>query len=183
MGASLNKPPKSFIDFANKNSGKVRRKGGDLQFICRNGHKWIAPDSIPQKGGWCRFCSGSKGEQKIMKYLDSKKIPYVYDSLVPGFGAFRPDFVFEYKKRNYVVEFDGIQHFKHTPYFHRTVAEFERGQQRDKEKQNLALELGYIVIRIDYSEEKNIDSHLKKAMKLKKTTYYVSRPDLYRYLH
>ena len=57
------------------------------------------------------------------------------------------------KQLNLGFEYDGIQHFKHVPRFHKTKREFLQAQERDRRKTQLCVEKGIALIRIRYDEE------------------------------
>lgn len=64
------------------------------------------------------------------------------------------------------------------PYFKRTL---EDSQQRDIQKTKVAIQENYLMIRIDYTQIKNIQYHIEKAIQENNTIYY-STPELYQYI-
>ena len=56
------------------------------------------------------------------------------------------------KELNIGFEYDGIQHFRYTPQWHRTKAEFERSKERDIRKNELCSLQNITLIRIKYNE-------------------------------
>ena len=59
-------------------------------------------------------------------------------------------------------EYDGIQHFRYTPQWHRTKAEFERAKDRDLRKNELCILNNISLIRIKYNEELSEELLLSK---------------------
>lgn len=57
------------------------------------------------------------------------------------------------KKLNLGFEYDGIQHFRFTPIWHKTKADFIRAQEYDKRKNELCILRNITLIRIRYNED------------------------------
>lgn len=57
------------------------------------------------------------------------------------------------KELNLGWEYDGIQHFRFTPQWHKTKLEFIKAQKRDERKNQLCLQQGITLIRIKYDED------------------------------
>jgi very-short-patch-repair endonuclease len=83
-----------------------------------------------------------------------------------------------------VVEYDGEPHFTNTPYFHKTKESFDEYQAIDALKQSVAIELGYVVIRLHYSVDNVhlVRGHIEKALTKKRAYVYYSHPEHYRHL-
>lgn len=86
------------------------------------------------------------------------------------------------KELNLGFEYDGIQHFKYTPQWHKTQADFRRAQDRDNRKNELCLLNNITLIRIKYNEQLTkdllwskitnaieLDSSSKKILTVKKS--------------
>lgn len=145
--------------------------------ICRCEWRTTINDHINGKHG-CPQCRSSRGEKECSRYLDFFKIKYYPQFRI---SSYRYDFMFVHNEINYVLEFDGIQHFEYTPYFHNSRETFEKCQMVDITKTIIALDQGFKVLRIDYNNIYNIEEHLR--MGLDSTTYlYVSDENLYRYI-
>ena len=54
---------------------------------------------------------------------------------------------------NLVIEYDGEQHYKFVPYFHKTIEQFQNCVERDKLKESLIREHGIKIERILYYED------------------------------
>ncbi len=94
---------------------------------------------------------------------------------------YRFDYHFIYEGREYLLEFDGQQHFEFTSWFHRTQRSFYNKQQRDFLKSAVALMSGYHLIRIAYNDLINVEDLLQHAL-LGERRLYLSNDDMYTYL-
>lgn len=133
---------------------------------------------VPQKP------NSSKGENKIAEVLTSLKIKFQREYVISTFPHRRYDFYFVVGKYKYLLEYDGEQHFKHINFFHKTIDEFLKYQQIDREKTFNAIKNKYKVIRIDYTQNNDIELlkyHIKSALR-KKYNLYLSNKRMYDYL-
>lgn len=148
--------------------------------ICSN--KW-APricDHITGKTG-CPKCIKSRGEIACAKILDSYNINYICEFVLNNLPRKRFDFKFEYGQRKYLLEFDGMQHFKFSPRFHANNDDFEMKRQIDILKTKEGIESDYCIIRIDYTQIHNIDRHIKIALNNPEILYFSDRI-MYKYI-
>lgn len=87
-----------------------------LKVKCPNGHEYKVAKNNFQQGQRCPICNISKGEQRIMDYLNKNDIGYIYnepyfkDLFGLGKGLLRPDFIIE--DRKVWIEFDGKFHYE-----------------------------------------------------------------------
>lgn len=109
---------------------------------------------------YCPKCSkkASKGERKIMNFLDLKNIQFEKEKIFPWSDNKRYDFFLP--KYNLLIEYNGIQHYKETNYF----LSLEQQQQIDKFKKEKAIQQGYNFLVIPYTEYKNIDDLLVQRL-------------------
>ena len=99
----------------------------------------------------------SKGEQKICDILNAKKIKYereyTFQDLKGLKGApLRFDFAI-FNSRGQVqclIDYDGSQHFRYTPHFHKNLMGFKKGQEYDRRKNRYCLMHNIPFIRIPY---------------------------------
>src|SRR5579875_3320990 len=134
--------------------------------------------SVPQTS------TASKGENKIAEVLISLKIKFQREYVITELPHRRYDFYFTVGKYKYLLEYDGEQHFKHVNFFHKTIDEFLKYQQIDREKTFTAIKNKYKVIRIDYTQINDIELlkyHIKSALR-KKYKLYLSNKRMYDYL-
>ena len=72
----------------------------------------------------------------------------------------------------------GRQHFEYIDYFHKVEDDFKYRQAVDRVKTMYAINNGFNVIRIDYTQKNNVQYHLNLALE-KKDLLYVSTFSLY----
>lgn len=132
---------------------------------------------IHSKSG-CPKCRFSKGEIKCSEILDSFNISYLCQYTLSSLPRKRYDFMFIFNNKNYILEYDGKQHFIEAPCFRKSLKET---QERDIVKTKVALQENYTMIRIDYTQINNIQYHICKAIQENNSIYY-SIPELYSYI-
>lgn len=105
----------------------------------------------------------SKGEQKIFSILARAGLKFSQEVSFSGLNGshgvpLRFDFaVYDSRGRiAYLLEFDGIQHFQFTPYFHKSKIDFRRQLEWDSKKNKFCLAKGIPLIRIPYWDIDNI---------------------------
>src|SRR5205807_7985385 len=136
-------------------------------------------------GYGCGSCSnGPIGESKIVDILDIHAFTYIrnyrpdnfpgrafYDFYIMGFPI-------DNDEHEVLVEFDGPQHYKYTPYLHETEEVFLKSQKRDIIKTLWAIANGYRVIRIAYTKLHKLEDVLLDAL-ASEDKLYLSDPELY----
>ncbi len=140
-----------------------------LEIICKDhGSFWQIPAAHLQGQG-CPHCANdrraafaeSKGEQAIAQWLDAQHIQYEKQKMFVGCVDLLPlRFDFFVPSLNLVIEFDGLQHFEFVKKFHGTEDGFERCKRRDAIKNEYAKDHNIHMLRIKYSEEKQIEKIL-----------------------
>ena len=122
-------------------------------------------------GKGCPHCCLSKGELAIRKYLDSRRLHYVYqktfsDCINPRTG-YKLRFDFFIPRNNLLLEYDGEQHF--CPgyiggnYF-MTPSDTKSLQERDKIKTDYVSKNKMKLVRITYKDFSNISSILSEVL-------------------
>ena len=137
--------------------------------------------SIFNHNSGCPVCCSSKGEKAVKKYLEDHNITYEREVTLESLPRKRYDFRFVHKEIEYLLEFDGLQHFEEIKHFHREEDSFEEGQQVDLRKTRHALRNGYRLIRIDYTQVDNVPRHIRRALRSEEALY-LSSPELYSFL-
>lgn len=101
----------------------------------------------------------SKGEQKIASLLTSARVRYKQEVSFKGLTGdkgvpLRFDFAIfnSCNQLTALIEFDGQQHFKFTPHFHKSNIDFHRQQQWDIKKNKFCLSNHIPLIRVPYWE-------------------------------
>lgn len=107
--------------------------------------------------------SNSKGEIKISKILSDHNVDFRrefgFQDLTGVKGApLRFDFaIFKDGKLTALIDFDGIQHFQYTPFFHKTTIAFKRSLEWDRKKNKYCLLRKIPLIRIPYWDLEKLD--------------------------
>lgn len=120
-------------------------------------------------GAGCPVCRTSKGELSIKNYLDSKNIFYKHqyrmhiDEKLFSRNNLKVDFYLPI--HNIIIEFNGIQHYKYEPFFHRDGDAFGRQVDRDKRLKEYCKRNKIKLIVIKYDEIDKIESILNKKIK------------------
>lgn len=90
------------------------------------------------QGQGCPICRCSKGETLIYNWLKENNIPFkrefeiMVSKIARNTNKLRVDFFVKYRKKQYFIEYDGEQHFKYIPFFHKGgKIDFEKQQRRD----------------------------------------------------
>lgn len=125
------------------------------------------------KGQGCPLCANekrliffqSKGEKLIEEFFINNDIIYEPQKMFDGcerVGKLRYDFYLP--TLNILVEFDGEQHFKFIPKFHKDMKIFKIAQERDAIKNNYAVDNNIQLIRIKYNQQSNISTILSDIL-------------------
>ena len=133
------------------------------------GNEWKTKPDWFLMGNRCPKCNthaNSKGVQKIKRFLDKNKIKYITEYKIEECKRIRPlpfDFaIFEKEKLKYLIEYDGIQHFKPKSFGSEKnkYKNFKLIKESEKIKNKFCVENNIKLIRIPYFEFKNIDKIL-----------------------
>lgn len=108
-----------------------------------------------------------KHEIRLTKILESYYgSPKVVTSFHPKWALTDKDVLFEYdiyiKSLNLLIEYNGIQHYKYTPFFHHERKKFLVQKDHDKKKKQLAKENKYKLMIFRYDEPVFADYVLTK---------------------
>ena len=132
----------------------------------------------------CKTCNDSYMEAETRLIFKTYNINHIRNFQIKDLLNKLYDFQFGFMDKNVLLELDGKQHFKYIKLFCPTLEEYINRQNADRIKHLCASTFGYLVIRIDYTNEKNILFHLIKALEAFRSgaQVYFSRPELYKYL-
>jgi very-short-patch-repair endonuclease len=171
-------------DIAIKNGGRLLsnqyiNSQTHLEWICGFGHNWFAiPNSIV-RGSWCPTCNVSRGERTISDWLIANNIQFIPQY---SFTGSRYSYDFYIPSTGWLIEFDGLQHFKEVPFFHNKIP-FQRRQDIDREKTQMAYSKGLSLLHIHYYDIMKI-ADLLPVITVKTPPHVVcSRTDGYEYLN
>lgn len=131
-----------------------------VEIICKEHDSFFQSPKSHLKGEGCPKCNISKGERRIMTYLDRLKIDYNYnysfddcrDKLTLPFDFYLPEY-------NLCIEYDGEQHFRAIDWFGGNE-NFEKQKKRDYIKDIYCLDNKISLIRISYLEYNKINDIL-----------------------
>lgn len=139
-------------------------------FICEKcGHEWKSIiNNIARLDQWCPKCSMSKGEKRILEYLEKNKIYNIQEKTFDGLNSknnaplrydfYLPDF-------NMIIEYDGLQHDKWIKSW-MSKKEFDTLQYHDKLKNDYADKNNIRLLRIKEKDFDNIENILEKELNL-----------------
>lgn len=147
-------------------STEYKNNKGKLLIKCPNGHIWETKYNSFQQGHRCPICNISKGEQRIINYLNNENIEYVFqkefeDLLGVGNGLLSYDFYLP--QYNLLIEYQGQFHDGSTDY--QTEEQFEKQQEHDKRKREYAEKNNIKLLEIWYWDFDNIEKILNKRIK------------------
>lgn len=101
----------------------------------------------------CPICRSSHGEKLLKHILEQMGVEFCRQYIIPRLPRKMFDFWFTYQDKEYLIEYDGLQHFQRSPFFHKQESDFEQLQLNDINKASIAIDSGYHLIRIPYTYE------------------------------
>lgn len=131
-----------------------------LSIKCPNNHEYKVRFNDFQNNKRCPICNVSKGEQRIINWLEENNIKYIYDEpyfndlLSPLGNPLRPDFIIE--DRKIWIEYDGEFHYKNKM----NEDCYKILLIHDEIKNKYAKENNWKLIRIPYWDFENIEKIL-----------------------
>ncbi|MBK0009905.1 zinc-ribbon domain-containing protein [Bacillus sp. S35] len=137
------KNKKTPCDYLNYSAKKVWWK-------CAQGHEWEARIRWRTgRGNGCPKCKSSKGEKIIENFLKELGIEYVHQySVKMGDSSWPRFFDFYIPSLKLFIEIHGLQHFKETKIYSKSLIE---RQEIDRQKQEYAEQHGHYMM-VDYRE-------------------------------
>ena len=154
------------IDLTNQRFGSVvalyptsKRSGSHIVWHCKcDCGKEFDTDGHSLRKGLTESCGCrkfSKGEQKIANLLEVNNIPFeqekIFDTCIFTDSDRKARFDF-YVNNQYLIEFDGPQHYNAAMGWNKTEEEFQKIQAHDKYKNNWCKANNIPLIRIPYSK-------------------------------
>lgn len=126
-----------------------------VEIICPTHGSFFQKPSAHLSGSGCKFCSESKGEKIIERYLKENNIVYERQKKFEGcFNKNLLSFDFWLPVLNILIEFDGSQHFKPSWSFGKHKLEYT--QICDNIKNDFCASINTKLVRISYLEINNI---------------------------
>jgi hypothetical protein len=122
-------------------------------------------------GAGCPVCLEPRGESKIRNILKSMNIDFskehVFDDCVNTNNGEKRckklQFDFYFPSKNIAIEYDGIHHFKPVKRFG-GIERFNTQKNNDKIKDEYCEKMGIKLVRIPYTEFKNLEEILKTLL-------------------
>lgn len=159
-----------------------------LDVLCPKKHKCRVTYAHFRIGSRCfTCCPNSKGEERIKEYLVSKQLDFIPEKKFPDCKNIRELLFDFYINNKFIIEYDGRQHFYSSDLFG-GEKEFLLTQKRDKIKTDYCRNNNIPLLRICFTDYKNIDTILDDFIKHVNTLkpnegyIYFSRPKMYEYL-
>lgn len=137
-----------------------------LKIQCNEGHIFFMSFAKLVSGRRCPYCNKSKGEEKIITYLEKYNITYERQKTYPslkGEGGCNLSYDFYLLEYNCCIEYQGEQHYKPIDYFG-GKEKFEIQLIHDIKKKDYCTRNNIRLITIPYWEFDNIDKILNKQI-------------------
>ncbi|MDU9693452.1 hypothetical protein O0Q50_19955 [Priestia aryabhattai] len=130
---------------------------------CKNSFE-AAPNHI-RKGSGCPHCHISKGEERIRRFLEANGVMFIRewkDHNCVHYKTLPMDFYLP--KYNIVIEFQGVQHKKFTPRFHKTINDLVNQQKRDQLKRTYCKRNKIKLVEVWFNEMEKIEAILENEL-------------------
>lgn len=129
-------------------------------------HEWMVTPTNLLQGQGCPKCNHPKGEVQIENFLIKNNINYIpqhtFDDLL-GVNLGQLSYDFYLPKYNYLIEYQGGQHYKPIKFFG-GVKQFRIQQEHDKRKREYAKIHGITLLEIPYWDFNNIEKILESRL-------------------
>jgi len=123
-----------------------------IEIKCSKNHTFIQKASNHLQGKGCPICRESLGERTISNILNKYKINYVRQKTFPDCIRINLlKFDFYLPELNYIIEYDGVQHFESVKIFGGDK-KFEESKIKDTIKNNYCKDNGINLLRISHKE-------------------------------
>lgn len=131
-------------------SNEYEGLNGKLKWVCSDKHTWYATArNVYRYKSWCPKCHVNIGEELVRATMME---------CFPGkmFERIRPEWLNGLELDGYnqelklAFEYQGIQHFKHVPHFHREAGQFESQLARDSKKREYCTRMEIKLLEISY---------------------------------
>ncbi len=131
--------------------------------ICGHSFK-VRPCAIFRDKYYCPICKSSKGEKRILFWLESKKVPYerqkqmIIEKRLVKIDFFLPE-------QNLYIEYNGAQHYRPVEHFG-GIGAFEQQKTRDELVRKYIKEINGNLLEIPYTEFNQIEKILEREVRL-----------------
>lgn len=135
-----------------------------IKIICNKHGIFEQKPNKHLNGNGCKYCFESKGEIKIVRFLDDNNVEYVREKRFKNCKNLLPLlFDFYLPNQNLLIEYDGEQHFKSINYWGGDIG-FKSRQINDEIKNKFANENSINLLRIKFSEINKVNQILKEII-------------------
>jgi Zn finger protein HypA/HybF involved in hydrogenase expression len=146
-----------------------------VRITCKLHGEFFQSPTNHMKGVGCPVCKSSKGEKEIIKWFTEKNVKfihqYTFTNLV-GVGKKLLAFDFYVNCINFLIEYDGIQHYTPVEFGgiskERAIEEFKRTEYNDRLKNQYCEKNNIPLLRISYKEFNKIPDILTENILGKK---------------
>lgn len=140
-----------------------------LLWRCASGHTWESKATHVIQGSWCPYCLEHVGEKSCRDWLEAHfgvLFPKVWPSWLTRSDTGRPLQLDGYNDQlRLAFEYQGAQHYRFSPPFHRTLADFEGQLLRDREKSVVCYNQGVTLIVVPFTTKlHNIPTFMEQAV-------------------
>lgn len=144
-------------------SSILKRNTTKLLWQCSKGHEWKASfANVQDRQSWCPHCVEYRTEEECRKaFEDIFHLPFPRK---PRFLDKKYELDGYCEELMIAFEYNGEQHYRRIPHWHRSLGAFRRQQDRDKKKVRLCTKLGIKLIIIPYYESKNPKKFIQRAL-------------------
>lgn len=142
-----------------------------VKIKCKKHGVFLQKPNSHLMGHKCPYCNTSHGENKIRNYLLSNNVVFneqyciSLDKRLFSRNNIKVDFYL--KDFNAIIEFNGIQHYKYTPAFHKEIEDFEKQKERDKRLDIYCKNNRIKLVVIRYDQIDNIEEILNNELNTK----------------
>lgn len=140
-----------------------------ISVVCPKHGVWnVSVSNHLYRHSGCPYCKRSLGEERVAAFLDSHGLEYIEQYRINNESLLCINMYmivdFFLPKFNTFIEYNGIQHYEESPLF--DARTFEQQEERDNAMRLYCKEHKIKLIEIPYTESNNIESILKKDLKL-----------------
>lgn len=146
-------------NFYNYDKIDYNGRGSTIEIICPFHGKFKQKAGDHLDGCGCKKCKTTRGERKIMNFLDRFNINYVYQYKIGKYKGTKHVFDFYLPNNKTIIEFNGAQHY-YPIYNWNGDLGFENVKSQDKKKEEFCKERNIKLVVIPYTELKKIDNIL-----------------------
>lgn len=135
-------------------SDDYKTNRSNIRVKCADGHEWCTSWSCLDSGTWCPVCKTNLGELvsfNSCEYLFDTKFKKIRPHWLLSSNKTRLELDMYNKQLNLAIEYNGLQHYKYIPFFHRTHKEFLKRLDYDKQKIKLCKEQNVNLIVVPYT--------------------------------